>query len=126
MPASRQQAERHHRLRHPGSSTPGAYASPCASGNLTGMLIFDSPPLVIGLRSSPGTLSHFSYQPGAGPYSPGTLSFDGLARDSAVRSPSQSSFTFPAHVTPACRVQRIVGPEVGQSRRQVSGGASVH
>ena len=93
MPASLQQAEH----RYPGSSTPGAYASPAASRTLTGMLVFDSPPLVSGLRSTAGTLSHFSYQPGAGPYSPGTLSIDGMARDSAVRSLSLSLVTFQAH-----------------------------
>ena len=83
MPSTPQQAER----RYPGHSNPGAYASPPASTSLTGTLAFNSPPLVSGLRSTPGSLSHFSYQPGAGPYSPGTLSFDGLARDSAVSPP---------------------------------------
>ena len=62
--------------------TPGVYGP--LSYVLTGALTFDSPPLVSGLRSYPGTLSHFSFQPGTGEYSPGLLTFDGSARDSEV------------------------------------------
>jgi len=71
--------------RHPVYSTPtlGAYSS--SRTFLTGSLAFDSPPLVSGLRSYPGTLSHFSFQPGTGEYSPGLLTFDGSARDAEVR-----------------------------------------
>ena len=71
--------------RHPTYSTPtlGTYSSPRTF--LTGTLAFDSPPLVSGLRSYPGTLSHFSFQPGSGEYGPGMLTFDGSARDAEVR-----------------------------------------
>ena len=71
--------------RHPVYSkpTPAAYSPPRTI--LTGTLAFDSPPLVSGLHSYPGTLSHFSFQPGSGEYSPGMLTFDGSARDAGVR-----------------------------------------
>jgi len=72
--------------RHPVYSTPnpGTYTS--SRTFLTGTLAFDSPPLVSGLRSYPGTLSHFSFQPGSGEYSSGLLTFDGSARDAEVRT----------------------------------------
>ena len=76
---------------------PGYYMpSPGATGPLrtvlTGTLAFDSPPLVSGLRSYPGTLSHFSFQPGTGEYRPGTLTFDGSARDTQVWAASLVAF----------------------------------
>ena len=72
--------------RHPGYSTPPTPSGYSPLDNvLTGTLMFDSPPLVSGLRSNPGTLSHFSFQPGTGDYSPGLLTFDGSAHDAKVR-----------------------------------------